>query len=46
MMNLLTIPYRMWKANYYTLPVQEQEGFKIVFVSYLIMILMFIIWIA
>lgn len=46
MMNLLTIPWRVWKSNYYTLPRQEQEGVKIVFTSYLIMLLLIIIWIA
>lgn len=43
---VLTIPYRVWKSNYHSLPTQEQDGVKIVFSSYLIMLTIVILWIV
>lgn len=43
---VLTIPYRVWKSSYHSLPTQEQDGVKIVFSSYLIMLTIVILWIV
>lgn len=43
---ILTIPYRVWKSNYHSLPIEERDGVKIVFSSYLIMLTIIFLWIV
>lgn len=40
---LLSFPYYIWKTNWHTIPYSDQQGFKIVFSCYGILLLIIIV---